>query len=307
MNTLRVEVRRVSLRRLTRVYAALLILGFVVAGTVAFFQSQPIANEQAALEQARRVRAGAVQECITHGGFDFAPPSGPDAGSIEELCDRQLPPPEVFLREQDRSFRLTSMIEVLQGSSALILIVAMVIGASMIGAEWNNRTVTTTLTWEPRRVRLLVAKALAAALVVFAGALAVQIVIVGAFAPAAYFRGVSTVPGGFWQTLAEDMMRLSAIAAGAAVLGFSIATIGRNTAAALGAAFFYLAIAERLLAAWRPGWRSWLLAENMAVVLARFADFIPDRTVLVASLILLGWILAVFGAATAVFRRADIG
>src|SRR5439155_4949215 len=51
-------------------------------------------------------------------------------------------------------------------------------------------------------------------------------------------------------------LALTALAAG---IGFAIATVGRNTAAALGAGFAYIVILENILGSSVQRWRRWLL------------------------------------------------
>ena len=46
---------------------------------------------------------------------------------------------------------------------------------------------------------------------------------------------------------------------------FAVASLARNTAAALGVGFGYLVVFEMILASLRPGWARWLLVPNIAV------------------------------------------
>jgi hypothetical protein len=58
-------------------------------------------------------------------------------------------------------------------------------------------------------------------------------------------------------------------------MGASIATIGRNTAAALGIAFGYLAIVENAIRGLRPSWMPWLLGDNSVVVITNQPQSFP--------------------------------
>jgi hypothetical protein len=63
-------------------------------------------------------------------------------------------------------------------------------------------------------------------------------------------------------------------------MGASIATIGRNTAAALGIAFGYLAIVEPAIRGLRPSWSPWLLGDNSVVVITnQTPEHAPGRPV----------------------------
>jgi hypothetical protein len=60
-------------------------------------------------------------------------------------------------------------------------------------------------------------------------------------------------------------VRAAAVASALALVGYALASIGRNTAAALGAGFVYFAFVEGLIRGLRPQWQPWLLGENSAL------------------------------------------
>ncbi len=107
---------------------------------------------------------------------------------------------------------------------------------------------TTLLTWEPRRFRVLVAKTLAAAIGVFAMILVLDLLFTGLMALVAATRG-STV--GTDTSLVRSLVgldvRVATLAAFGAILGLSLAMVTRNTGATLGIAFVYLVIVEGTL------------------------------------------------------------
>ena len=100
----------------------------------------------------------------------------------------------------------------------------------------------------------------------------------------------------------------TALAAISAGLGFSIATIGRNTAAALGAGFAYIIVFENIIGSYKESSRRWLLLGNVIVFVAGRNDGgdVPGRTVTGAGLILglvaVTFLVAAFGS----FRARDI-
>lgn len=117
------------------------------------------------------------------------------------------------------------------------------LGASLIGAEWPSRSIATLLTWEPRRVRVAVAKILATVVVVFVGSVLLQAIFALALLPAAVFRGTTAGADATWlQGVVGIGSRVAAAASLAPVMGASIALLGRSTAAALGAGFVYALI-----------------------------------------------------------------
>jgi hypothetical protein len=166
---------------------------------------------------------------------------------------------------------------------------------------------TTLLTWEPRRVRVLAAKALAAAVVVFVWAMLMQAAIAGAFYPTAEFEGTMRgVDAAWWGDIGLQSLRFAGIAVVAALMGLSLATVGRNTAAALGVGFVHLAVVEGLIRAFRPSWTDWLLGDNIGKALALNEGPPLGHSGAAAGLTLAVYTLALLLVATAVFRRRDI-
>jgi hypothetical protein len=102
--------------------------------------------------------------------------------------------------------------------------------------------------------------------------------------------------------------RGTALAAIAAALGFSIAAIGRNTAAALGAGFGYIVIFENIIGSYNRGSRQWLILGNVIVFVSgsNKGGDIPGRTVTGAALILVGVALAFLVGAFGTFRARDL-
>lgn len=169
----------------------------------------------------------------------------------------------------------------IQGVGFILLIGGLVLGASSVGAEWHAGTMTTLLAWEPRRVRVSVAKAVACILSVFV--IAVGLLIVLALA-----------------------MTMATAAAFGSALGFALAMIGRNTAAALGVTFGYLAIVEVLLRELRPGWQKWLLSENLGALITGHAPGVAGRSLGGAASVLLLYAGVLLLAAVASFRARDV-
>jgi ABC-type transport system involved in multi-copper enzyme maturation permease subunit len=217
----------------------------------------------------------------------------------------------VFVRSggSDPPFRLTEIRSALLGASGSFLLLAWVIGASAIGAEWHAGTVTTELTWEPRRPRLFAAKGVALATVVFLGVLALQALLGAGLAVTAALRGTTEGADAGWlgATIAVAL-RSGVLAVVGAAVGFSLAFVARNTAAALGAGFAYAAIVEPLLRAWRPGWTRWLFFDNVSFfVTGEDLSFPPlGRSAAEAGLVLLLYSLLALGAALMAFRRRDV-
>lgn len=208
----------------------------------------------------------------------------------------------------DPRFPLILLPDILKGTSIPLIIASWLMGASFIGADWHAGTVTTLLTWEPRRVRVIVTKAVACFAVVFAVAVAIQALLSVVLAVVAALRGTTEGVDGAW--LRETVgvgLRTAAMSSIAAVIGFAVASIGRNTAAALGAGFAYLAVIENLVRGLRPQWQPWLMTENAAVFITGGSGPLSfNRTVVEAVAILTMYAAALLVVGVVMFRARDV-
>lgn len=206
-------------------------------------------------------------------------------------------------------FELTALPDVFLGAALILVIVGWVLGASFIGAEWHAGTVTTLLTWEPRRGRVMAAKIVAALVSVFVLSMAIQAVLAGMLAFDAATRGTTAGADGTW--LAETLgvaLRVALLATFGAGVGFGLAAVGRNTAAALGVGFGYVVIVENLVRGLRPQWIEWLASENAGrFLLARPSDFpLLDRSTLGAGLYLAAVATLILLGTAVAFRARDV-
>jgi hypothetical protein len=208
----------------------------------------------------------------------------------------------------DRRFHLTALRGALEGTSPILIIASWLLGASFIGADWHTGTVTTLLTWEPRRGRLLLAKAAACVGVVFVLVMAVQAVLAGSLTVAAVLRGTTEGTTGPWiRSAAGIAVRVGAMSAVGAAIGFAIASVSRNTAAALGVGFGYVVVIENLVRGLRPQWTQWLLADNAVILITGRSDgLVVHRSVMQAGLLLGLYAALLVLVAVAVFRARDV-
>jgi ABC-type transport system involved in multi-copper enzyme maturation permease subunit len=131
------------------------------------------------------------------------------------------------------------------GLSAVLMLFAFLVGATAIGAEWHHGTLTGLLLWEPRRIRVFLAKLTALLTGVTLVSVAAYAGQYGGLWLVARFRGMF---GNFTPDVLAaaglDAARGLALALVAGALGFAIAFTLRHTAAAMGAALAYFAIFE---------------------------------------------------------------
>jgi ABC-type transport system involved in multi-copper enzyme maturation permease subunit len=229
-------------------------------------------------------------------------------------------PPGVAFGVRDRRFHYTDLRKpaladepggngIVASTSAVLFVVGLLVGASLVGAEYRFGTVTTLLTWEPRRARVLLAKVLAVIVVVAAGYLLLEALLALALVPVAVTRGtMAGADAAFARGVAGEILRGAAIAGGLAGLGACLATLGRNTSAALGGLFVYLVVVEAILRAQRPSWIPWFLIENLAVVLtgtSATSDRITRSTV-ASGLLLAAYLAAAVALTATLFARRDV-
>ena len=198
---------------------------------------------------------------------------------------------------------------ILTVAAVFLALGAAICGASVAGAEWKAGTITTVLTWEPSRPRLHAARTISAAILAFIIGTLLQVVFLAALLPAVWAHGNTVgTDGAWWSSLMLAAARISFITALVAVLAMSIATIGRNTVAALVAISAWALIAEGLIRGYKPGLARWLITENVATVVpwTPITDvrFHRGPGTALATLVLYLVIAAVIAAAT--FMRRDI-
>ncbi len=195
-------------------------------------------------------------------------------------------------------------------TAALFLVVgAAICGASVAGAEWKAGTITTALTWEPSRSHLHAARMASAAILAFVVAFALEIVFLLAAVPAVVLNGDADGTGlGWWIGLLLAMTRVALISSLVAVLAASIATIGRNTSAALVVIAAWALVVERIVAGLRPQLARFMIGENVATVVpwSQLTNVAFERPPIVALVTLLAYLATVVAVAGASFTRRDV-
>lgn len=303
-----VEIRRYLSRRLVRMFAALALLGIVTGGTILFVRSHRLGTGEAQVlaKRAQEAWANDLQACA-RGDFGISPGDVPPGQTLAEFCERSVVGPPVA---GDPRFHLIRLYDVALATSGQLIVLFLILGASFIGAEWHAGTMATLLTWETRRGRVLLAKVCAAALVAFTGLLIAETVLALVLLPSALFHGVTQGADAAWlRSVAGIVLRGATVAALASGLGCALASIGRNTAAALGASFAYVAVIEPILRGWKPKWQPWLLYDNVATfVQGHGADFtVVARSMVGSGIVVAAYAAALVAVAGALFARRDVG
>jgi hypothetical protein len=270
-SVVRAEIRRFRSRRFIQLLLALALLGWLVAVAIGLSHfARPSAAELAtARQQVERTIAdwqAGREQCLRDPSSKGAPAGVP----AEEVCGSPVRASDVridqFLPHPPFSFAQQATPGAL-GFGAVAAVLGFLIGATWIGAEWSSRSIVALLFWEPRRLRVIGAK-----IGVLVGATAV----LGVLAQAAWLAmaGIvyavggdgAGVPDGLWSRLLALDGRSVLLTVLAALVGFGLANLTRNTGAALGAGFVYFAVVETAVRVLRPTWQPWLMS-NDAVAL----------------------------------------
>jgi hypothetical protein len=246
MSLLKAELRRLAKRRITRwMLVFVLILMPMVALIVAANHQKPgpaaLAEAEAAAERQFLEQQQWIEQDIdrceeAHESGDAEFEGWPENCeeirqwySTEEDMVEWFMPPAFDFRDS-----FPAMIMVLTG---LLAMFAFIVGASYVGAEWRTGGMMNLLLWRPRRLEVLGTK-LGAVL----GSLAGLAVVLGAawtgmFWLVAELRGITdTMTAGAWQSFGLSGLRGLALVLVAGAAGFALASIGRHTAMAMGAA-----------------------------------------------------------------------
>jgi ABC-2 type transport system permease protein len=294
------ELRRATSRRLVRAFALLSIVGAIAVGVVSFTQtsSADSAVIAAKVETAHRVEEQQRRDLIqclydqSHAGRDVG----------RKDCAEPRP-----AGVHDPRLHRQRINDLLKGTGGILALVAWVIGASLIGAEQQSRSITTTLTFAPQRTRVFATKAAVAIGVASAWALATLSLVLAAMLPAAILHAGSALgePGNL--AIAGVVLRGVALAAITATMGFALASIGRNTAAALGVGFAYILVIENILGSSIAGWRRWLLLGNVIVfVTGQASSDVAGRSVVGAAVFLVAVAATLVVSSGILFRTRDI-
>jgi ABC-type transport system involved in multi-copper enzyme maturation permease subunit len=227
------------LRGLSRRVVRMLVVG-VIAGVVI---GVGIATWNSGRGSAQAEYESQLASCLRG---DFVPVNDlpPGYGTIEEFCADQVRI-EYF---DSNEIKWADVDENLEGMGSIVILVGAFLGATLGGADWTAGTMSTLLTWEPRRTRVLLVRAAIAAAAAFAVATFAQAFFALAFRVGVALAGTTAgTPSGTLGHAAGLGLRVAAVAALTAIVAHAIATFGRSTVSAVGVLFGYLVLVEGFL------------------------------------------------------------
>ena len=208
---------------------------------------------------------------------------------------------------------------VLIAAPELLPVMAYVIGASYIGADSRTGVLEQILTWEPRRLRLVVARLVAVMVTT-----AVIAMVLSAFLVALLFglsAAIGTIDGTtatLWGNVAVAIVR-TAVASGLfAAFGLALTLVLDSSVGSIVGFLAYWFIIEDLVVIFLPdvgvylpiinasGFASGRGAETIEGLFSGVPEVITAHGYLTSGAILLAWVVLSAVAATVVFERRDI-
>lgn len=204
--------------------------------------------------------------------------------------------------------------------ASLLPIMAFVIGASYIGADVKTGMLEQLLTWEPRRLRFLVARIVASSTGVALLAMALGALLVALLFGLAVTAGTADgTSGELWANVAVAVVRLGLASALFCAFGLAITVLVNNSVGSIvGFVIYWFIVENFLVSAFLPKVAVYLPITNATsfangtdvqrVDGSVFSDFelIDQHSYLVAGLILLAWTALAVAAAAVAFDRRDI-
>ena len=124
----------------------------------------------------------AIERCVRKDGFHDSFGPRPADQSVQDYCSANIGVSEFISGDP---VTLGELGEYVKAAGFIVIVIGLVIGASMVGASWQTGTITTILTWEPRRIRWLLARLVVTAVGVFVVTMVLLAVLAAALALAA--------------------------------------------------------------------------------------------------------------------------
>lgn len=266
MRLLRVELRRLFARRLV----VLTMIGAVAISLVTLVgvwqSTRPLSD--ADLAQAEQYYQQELEYWEENGEQQVADCLEMEAEEAERLdepvdygCDDMEPRLEWFIHtapplHESIGYQLPAL-------GLLPLLAGLLVGATFTAAELSTGSISTWLSFEPRRLRVYASKVAAAALgIVPATVLALAVAILGTWAINAQVGLADGMTGEVWTDIFETSLRITGLGVLAALVGSALGILLRHTAAVLGVAIGY-GVVELIGGQFFQTVQPWLVSTNI--------------------------------------------
>lgn len=245
MRQLVVELTRLVTRRsIAVILLAAVVLAALLVGSAAYATRPPNGTEKAAAEQMltrqSELNDAEYQRCLKAPQDYFGAAAGAsDCETLRPSLAWFLPRSELSLSDEVKN----------RGRLLLVLLagVAILVGATFVGADWASGSLSNQLLFEPRRLRLWLAKATA---VVVGTTVFAAVVVAGFWGTLAAVSAARDLPvaSETWTLILATVGRGLALVAGTALGGFALTVALRHTVGTLGLLFGYAVVGEGLAA-----------------------------------------------------------
>lgn len=263
---LRAEFRRLAARRYTRVALVLSLVGYLIAVALLWHTHErttpaDIAQATAQRDQQIAQDTAYIEQCKSQ------VPVEKQAEACGVAPTPESYPISYFLRNQP--FPPSEVEDFALAVGVATAMLAFLLAATFIGAEWSSKNLIAWLFWEPRRLRVMAAKLLALLSSVLVLAVLAQVIWFGTAKVLLHYRGLPVSSLGpqaehFWSHVVNAQLRAALLVLITGLIGFSLASLMRNSAAALGVAFVYFAVVENVIRALNPNLQPYLFTTNLA-------------------------------------------
>jgi ABC-type transport system involved in multi-copper enzyme maturation permease subunit len=257
MRLLSAELLRAGSRRVIRLLVVGVIAGVVIGVGIGTWNSDRGGSGQAQYESE-------MASCL-RGDFVPADHVPKPYATLEEFCADT-----VRIENYDSNeIKWADVDDILEGMGSIVILLGAFLGATLGGADWTAGTMGTLLTWETRRVRVLLVRTAVVTVAAFAMALFAQAFFALVFRIGVALAGTTAgSPAGLVGDAAGLALRVAIVAALIAIVAHAIATFGRSTVSAVGILFGYLVLVEGFLSNLWTDLQPRLLVRAAAVVVS---------------------------------------
>jgi hypothetical protein len=236
-----------------------------VIGISRAWATRPVSESEIA--DAARSGAGEIARCVDHPQRYGMPR---DAG--EQACTDQIVSWYTGREKLSLAAERTGGSGV--GVVAVLTTLLLLVGTTFAGHDWNSGSMSNQLLFDPRRIRVWTAKALAVALVAAATAVVVSTAYWLAIWATIRLRDLPVLDGSLADSLAYGL-RGAGFAAAAAVGGYALTMLFRSTVATVGV-LFAVTVAGGLLIALLGLGEQWQPQTNVAAIVKNGTTYYVD-------------------------------
>lgn len=247
----RVELTRLRKRRAVVVLLLVALIAPLLVAALVAWSTRPVsaaetarAREQVQREMSSRSFDRMIEECAA-APRDWGVRAEPDTDDARAQClEQNRPRVEWYVARPP--LRWGDQLATAGMVLSLVTVLMMLAATTFIGHDWSSGSMSNQLLFEPRRLRLFVAKALAVVLLaLLASALALAL-LWGGIGLTAYLRDIDPrgeVVDRIWQSGLRGVVFVAAAALGA----FAVTNLFRSTVFTLGAMFAVVVLSSILL------------------------------------------------------------